>query len=246
MTFKGIKTKASIAVGACVLLVPMLAACGTTGEAPAKNTSIKVKAPTMFRSPSTPKDVLLNFKYAVEHDLLLQRSFYEPEKLRWFLGEYEATANPNNTPIQQVFDYTTTESAIYSSCVQFGSSTWYDAQNTAVGPMGFSGAFGVRLKYTDANNDARRTSLCSQFNADTMQQVFGPPTRVSSIFPPDGSPPPHGGSGIVFGEKSHPLGHNNISYDLSTAKTRRTVEFLVIGNGLIRSVGFRSSQRLGE
>ena len=60
---------------ASLLIALLLPACGTTGEAPANNTSMKVKAPTMFRTPSTPKDVLLNFKYAVEHDLLLRRSF---------------------------------------------------------------------------------------------------------------------------------------------------------------------------
>jgi hypothetical protein len=207
---------------------------------------MKVKAPTMFRSPSTPKDVLLNFKYAVEHDLLLQRSFYEPENLRWFLGEYETVANPNNTPVEQAFSFTTVDSALHQSCIQSGSWVWYDIQKSSTQPAAILGSFGARLKYTDEHNDARRTPLCLQFNADTMQEVFGPPTKVSSLFPPDGLPPPHNRTGLVYGEKSHPLGHSDISYDLSDEKTRRKVSFEIIGNGLVHTIGVDSSQLLGE
>lgn len=197
------------------------------------------KSSTMFQPPITPKDVLLNLKYALEHDLLLRREFYAQENFRWFLGEHLVVPNANNSPTEQIFTLTKEAETASNSCIESGGAQWSVWEGLA------GGGVGMRVRYTDKQTDPRRPEICTQLNVDTVQAVFGKPHVVVPIFPEDGTPPPHGRN-IVFGAKTHPLGHTDIKYHWSDGKISRNASFEIMGNGLVRTLGIGSSEKAGE
>ena len=184
----------------------------------------------MLHSPDTPKAVLQNIKYALEHDLFLQKDFYTTSNFNSFLGMY-TTKQTEDLPTSMEFFFETTASPHYSSCIELGTMSWREFQQSTTGKIGHSGGFDGRVKNTNEQNDPHLTPLCAQFSADTMLEVFGKPTDIRDIFS-NQTPPPHGMK-VVFGAKTHSLGHSYVTYSLGDKNTKRIVTFTIIGNGMI-------------
>jgi hypothetical protein len=238
------KHKTGLSMRACVLILSFCLLTPSPAPANTLPMNFSMENPTMFRSPSTPKDVLLNIKHALENDLFVQEAFYTAENFRWFIGQHEVLAN-DDSHAGKKFVFPAKTNSASNSCIQSGGAVWFDRQKTAAGSIGVRSSFGVFIQYTDKQDDPRLQGICTQFNADTMQEVFGTPTEINDHFPKNGPPPLHGRS-AVFGAKTHSLGQSDIDYDFSDSKIFRKISFEIIGNGMIRSIGVESSQRVGE
>lgn len=69
---------------------------------------------------------------------------------------------------------------------------------------------------------------------DTVENLFGQPTQVLPIFGP--TPPPHGRN-IIQRPQTHRLGNSDVKYVIRGAQSVSTLQFEVLGDGVIRGFG---------
>jgi hypothetical protein len=200
-----------------------------------------------FQPPDTPKAVLLNFKYALEQSLFLKRDFYTPENIKWFLGAYKT--QPSNQSDEDIrLSYETIESPNYRSCIEKGLIGWNDDNKTRMqlqikeeGAPSISVGGGIlgSIKNSSKPNDPNLIPICAQFNADTMQDVFGEPTEIEDASKYEVHAYHREKIGFAAGPETHIFGNKIAKYIINIGKnTNAGIKFYIIGNGMITGFSF--------
>jgi hypothetical protein len=183
----------------------------------------------MTMKPVTPEELLKNIKLALENNLFLREDFYTEDNFRRVFGDYAYSWRDNDAEHKFV-DMEPTVQARPSSqghpCLKSGALSW---GVNSVG--GKARGWRARIVGSLLHADPR----CSSFSADLIESLFGKPTKVTAIFE-NNRPPPHGRN-VVFGPKTHPLGHSDIEFDLGDAAISKIISFEIRGDGICTGFG---------
>jgi hypothetical protein len=186
----------------------------------------KVEMLVMIRKPATPKELLENIKWGMEQNVFLREDFYTEQNIRRVLGDYPFRWEAND-PKRKYLTIETNAQPLPSSdpnhrCILGAVLSWGIKSGGGPAPLAKL-QIGVALKHDDPS--------CVSFSADLIQDLFGKPTKVESIFPP-GRPPPHGRVWVP-GPTVHPLGNTDIEYVLGGGAVSKRMTFEIRGNGVV-------------
>jgi hypothetical protein len=189
------------------LLIPVILALTTSASAESKFEEFKLTAVTGNNNlkipPANAFEFLQNIKYAIEMELFLDDSFFEPENLLLFTNAKSVKGTGKN-------------------------ENWLTITQANI--EGVQRSIEVTRKDTEAEKVTRLavSFFTPSINADYIIKIFGPVTRTEELSKKFGS-----GHPIPFSAKTHPFGNMEICQIFINKKTQTEMCSLVSGDGQV-------------
>jgi hypothetical protein len=226
-----------------VIIIITCSASAVYGKTPvneAKSANKHQELRNMFQTPVTPRAFLTNLRYAIDHDLLLQREFFTAENLKWLIGTYTSkdTDESSDYRISKKFFCTPKNSS--NGCIESGEFYSFDVYRSPIfegkKPVNIkkemTGGISCQIKNTKImQDDPAMTPICREFTIDLVTEIFGPPNRVSTKFERDGFP--NANATFVYGHQSHKWGNSWVEYKQACGGREVNMRFSVLGNGVV-------------